>query len=280
VRVLAYYCILQLYFEDSAKVWIEPKLFCCGDLCHSSRFYIRAKNNVRIILLLFTWYPALLPASGLGNHWAASGGSLWLTATSFSLIAVGGLPLCLLYTWQQWKVLLSFIPPLTSMPLQNYAVEVRLLCCWAGLALPGATYDVCSIRTQNRCWTAKEPLLGSHLQSPSPLLSKPIINSPLRDNDIELWQLKVFFVVIELFFPLCLLLKVFNLGSKTGGLVESSTKWKPAELWSPFRPQVLLPRERALLPAQGCHLSARQIKRCVKCVLACAHICVHQPESY
>lgn len=68
-------------------------------------------------------YPALFPASDLVNHWAASADSLWLTPTSFSLITVGGRPLCL------------FIHPTT---IEN-AVEfyssfdinsILELCCW------------------------------------------------------------------------------------------------------------------------------------------------------
>lgn len=178
-------------------------------------------------------YPDLFPANDLVNHWAASADSLWLTPTSFSLITVGGRPLCL------------FIHPTTIENAVEFyssfdinSILELCCCCRAGLPLPGATNDACSIPQQG--YTAEEPSPRSPLVS-SPLLpslSRPITNSLLRYNDIEFWQLRVFssFFFFSLllnffstppplfFFFLSLSLslsifEVFNLGSKAGGAV-------------------------------------------------------------
>lgn len=146
-------------------------------------------------------YPALFPASDLVNHWAASADSLWLTPTSFSLITVGGRPLCL------------FIHPTTIENAVEFyssfdinSILELCCCCRAGLSLPGATNDACSIPQQG--YTAEEPSPRSPLVS-SPLLpslSRPITNSLLRYNDIEFWQLRVF----SSFFFFSLLLNFFS----------------------------------------------------------------------
>lgn len=114
-------------------------------------------------------YPALFPASDLVNHWAASADSLWLTPTSFSLITVGGRPLCL------------FIHPTT---IEN-AVEfyssfdinsILELCCWGTAFLQPSWplsawgYKLCVQHTSAglHSWRTFAPV-PSCLQSPSSL---------------------------------------------------------------------------------------------------------------
>lgn len=105
-------------------------------------------------------------------------------------------------------MLLSFIPLLTSVVFQKCA----------GLSAPAARdHTSCSI-PQQQLKILVHPI-SILVSSPIPSFS-PITNSLLRYNDIEFWQRLLFVTELGPF------LKVFNLASKTGGVVEPSTKWK------------------------------------------------------
>lgn len=131
------------------------------------------------------------------------------------------------------------------------------LCCWVAaplqaelaLSLPGAREDACSIPQQR--YAAEEPSprpFSSPVPPPSRLFSRPITNSLLRYNDIEFWQLRVFFFFllslnfsfsppnpVVLFPPLFFFLSVCFWRSlisaqRQVGWFELSAKWKPVEL--------------------------------------------------
>lgn len=200
-----------------------------------STFCFWPENCVRIFLSLFIRYPALFPASDLVNHWAASADSLWLTPTSFSLITVGGRPLCLFIHSTTIENAVEFY---SSFDINS----ILELCCWGAASLQPSWplcawgYKWCVQHTSAvlHSWRTFAPV-PSCLQSPSSLTLPANYQFPFEIQ----WHwvltaegfLSFFFFLLPLNFfstppssfflslSLCLFLKVFNLGSKAGGAV-------------------------------------------------------------
>lgn len=157
---------------------------------------------------LFIRHPPPFSASDLVNHWAPIGGSLWLMPTSFSFIPAGGWGWGGYYfvfctpnnnrkcSWALFPIWHQYRFRTVLFRCSSCAAELASLCLGLGTMraayLSGVT-QLKNLRPASSC-----------LQSPSPLLSRPITNSLLRYNDIEFWQLRVFLLSLNFFSPLFL----------------------------------------------------------------------------